>query len=363
MPYVAFFFLKRKMTVFIDNFAFPFYNGVNLTVLRGGKNMDYLKHLLKREKATLDTFKTMSKIFEMLCNQQEIKNIGKEAMTLVKELKGDVLLLQYSDDKFNVIHTLGNKETLEEKVEDKVFFKKIKESKKPFFKAEEGECFMALPILSKDVFLGVFCIYEEQKITCWEEIYTLLNLMALIFKHYELVEENKLNNIKDHVTDLFNYRHFQDQLELEVEKATRYHIPLSMVMIDVENFRLINEKLGYEAGDEVLRDIANVLEKTTRVVDMPARLNGDNFAILLSNTDLLGSYILLNRILLKLDRYKFKVNGNEFKVRVKLSATSFNAQESNGQAFLESAKEGLKGWTLPEVSDIIEKLENEKRNK
>lgn len=325
--------------------------------------MDYLKHLLKKEKVTLDTFKTMSKIFEMLCNQQEIKNVGKEAMTFVKKLKGDVLLLHYTDDKFNVIHAFGNKDSLDEKTEDKAFFKRVKESKKPFFKSEEGECFMALPILSKDVFLGLFCIYEEQEITCWEEIYTLLNLMALIFKHYELVEENKLNNIKDHVTNLFNYRHFQDQLELEVEKATRYHIPLSIVMVDVANFHLINEKLGYEAGDEVLRDIADILSKTTRVVDMPARLNGDNFAILLSNTDLLGSYILLNRVLLKLDRYKFKSGGNEFKVRVKLSATAFNTQEANGQLFLETAKEGLKERSLPEVAAVIAQLEEEKRTK
>lgn len=325
--------------------------------------MDYLKQLLKKEKVTLGTFKTMSKIFEMVCNQQEIKNIGKEAMTTVKGLKGDVLLMQYTDDKFNVIHSFGNKETLEEKVEDKAFFKKVKEAKKPLFQSKEEDCFLALPILSKDVFLGVFCIYDEQEITCWEEIYTLLNLMALIYKHYELVEENKLNNIKDHVTSLFNYRHFQDQLELEVEKATRYHIPLSMVVVDVENFHLINEKLGYEAGDEVLRDIADILEKSTREVDMPARLNGDTFAILLSNTDLLGSYVLLNRLLLKLDRYKFKGNGSEFKVRVKLSATAFDVHEGNGQFFLEKSKEALKGWTLPEVSEIIRDLEEEKRKK
>ena len=325
--------------------------------------MDYLKHLMKKENATLDTFKTMSKIFEMVCNQQEIKNIGKEALSSVKGLKGDVLLLQYTDEKFTITHSHGNKDSIEEKFEDKAFFKRIKESKKPFFKAEEGDCFLALPILSKDVFLGIFCIYEEQKITCWEEIYTLLNLMALIYKHYELVEENKLNNIKDHVTSLFNYRHFQDQLELEVEKATRYHIPLSMVTVDVENFHMINEKLGYEAGDEVLRDIASVLEKTTRMVDMPARLNGDTFAILLSNTDLLGSYILLNRILLKLDRYKFKANGSEFKVRVKLSATAFDVYEGNGQLFIEKGKNELKVWTLSEVGAIIKKLEEEKRNK
>lgn len=322
--------------------------------------MEYAKRLLNKEQVKLDKFKTLAKMFEMLSNQQEIKNIGKEALSMIKELTGDVILWQYAGDKFHVISSFGNKETLEVAIADKAFLKTLKDSKKPFFQTNQEECFMALPIISND-FLGAICIYQAQEIKCWEEIYTLLHLMALSFKYYGVVEENKLNNIKDNVTDLFNYRHFQDQLDLELEKATRYHIPLSMVMIDVQNFRLINEKLGYEAGDEVLRDIADILTKSTRNVDMPARLNGDNFAILLSNTDLLGSYILLNRILFKLNRHKFKINGNEFSVRIKLSATEFEIHDTTGQLFLNKAKEMLKECSMDEVARVITDLEAKKR--
>lgn len=324
--------------------------------------MDYMKHLLKKENVTLEKFKELSKIFEMLSNQQEIKNIGKEILHLIKDLKGDVLLARYEDEKVNIINFFGKRESIDDKLENKALFKKLKEEKKPFFGKDEDDCFMVLPILSKENILGVLCIYEKQEIKCWEEINTVLHFMTLILKYYSLIEENKLNNVKDQITDLFNYRHFQNQLELELEKAIRYHIPLSIVMVDIKHFNLINDKLGYEAGDEVLKQVANIINKTTRGVDMPARLQNDTFAILLSNTDSLGSFILLNRLLLKFNRHKFNIDGNEFKVKVKLSATSHEIHDTNGQLFLEKAKDNLKEWTVEEVSKEIEKLEEDKRN-
>lgn len=323
--------------------------------------MDYTKHLLKKEKVKFEKYETLAKMFEMLSNQQEIKNIGKKAMSMLNSLKGEVALIQHTHDKDNLIGSFGDKETLEQHLGDKAFFKKIKEDKKPYF-GKGDSFFMALPILSKDEYLGVLCIFNEQDIECWEEIYTILHLMSLAFKYYDIVEENKLSNVKDNVTELFNYRHFQDQLELELEKATRYHIPLSMVMVDVQNFQLINETLGFNAGDEVLRDIADVIEKSCRKVDMPARLNADTFGILLSNTDKLGSYILLNRVLLRLSRHKFKIDNKEFKVRIKLSATQFEIHDTNGQLFLEKGKESLREYSVEEVAKTIAELEEEKRN-
>lgn len=323
--------------------------------------MDYTKHLLKKENVELGKFDTLSKIFEMLSNQQEIKNVGKKALGMIKGLQGEVLLLQYTNEKFNLISSFGEKENIEKHLENRSFFKKMKDLKKPIFNSSEHNCFMALPILSKDEYMGSLCIYNVQEIQCWEEVYTLLHLMSLVYKYYETVEENKLSNVKDNVTDLFNYRHFQDQLELELEKATRYHIPLSMVMLDVQSFHLINDKLGFEVGDQVLREIGTLLEKSGRKVDMPARLSGDSFAILLSNTDLLGSYILLNRILLKLNRHKFKTDDREFKVKIKLSATQFEIHDTNGQLFIEKGKETLREYTPDEVMTIINDLEEQKR--
>lgn len=316
--------------------------------------MEYAKHLLNKENVKLDKFETFAHLFEMLTNQQEIKNVGRKSMSLIKELKGDVALCQVTNDSLYVVHSFGDREELETRVNNRSIIKKISKNLKPLFGDENDDFHMILPILSKDDFLGALFIYEEQEINCWEEIYTLLHLSSLVFKYYNLAEESKLNNVKDNVTDLFNYRHFQDQLELELEKATRYHIPLSLVMIDIESFKMINDKLGYDAGDEVLRQLSKLIEKSCRKIDMPARLNADTFAILLSNTDEKGAYIVLNRVLLKLKRHKFKIGGKEFKVKVKSSATQYELHDVNGEKLLSNSKDNLAMLTVEDTMKIIE---------
>lgn len=324
--------------------------------------MEYMKNLLKKENVTLSEHKLMSKLFEMLTNQQEIKNIGKEAMKMVESLKGEVLLLQYNDyNKYNVIHSFGDKNLIEDYLENTVLFKQLADTKKPIFNSDEFGCYLALPILSKDDFLGGFFIYNEQKIDCYEDLYLLLHFMALSFKFYTSLEENKLNTVKDTVTTLYNYRHFHDQLEIEFEKSTRSRIPLSMVTIDVVNFSLINEKFGYNGGDVILREVGELIKKTTRIVDMPSRINDDTFAILLSNTDLLGSFILLNRIFTRLERHTFSINDVEFNIKFRLSATGLDIDNPDISTFMENAKNALKEYTSDDITTIIKELQDKKR--
>ena len=322
--------------------------------------MDYMKNLLKKEDVTLDKHKLMSKLFEMLTNQQEIKNIGKEAMKLISSIKGEVLLLQYNDyNKFNVISSFGDKNLIEDYLENSLLFKQLSDNKKPIFNSDEHGCYLALPILSKDDFLGGLFIYNEQKIDCYEELFVLLHFLALAFRFYLSLEENKLNTVKDNVTNLYNYRHFQDQLELEFEKSTRYRIPLSMVSIDIVNFSLINEKFGFNGGDAVLHEVGEIIKKTTRSIDMPSRINDDTFAILLSNTDLLGSFILLNRVLMRLERHKFSVNGIDFNLKVRISANSLDLNNPDVNVFMSEGKSLLKEYSIEDVMNIIKEL-NEK---
>lgn len=324
--------------------------------------MEYMKNLLKKENVNLEEHKLMSKLFEMLTNQQEIKNIGKEAMKLISSLKGEVLLLQYSDyNKYNVIHSFGDKSAIEDNLENSLLFKKLADSKKPIFNSEEHHCFMALPIMSKDDFLGGLFIYEEQKIECFEELYLLLHFLALAFKFYTSLEENKLNTVKDTVTNLYNYRHFHDQLELEFEKSTRYRIPLSIVSIDIVNFSLINERFGYNGGDVILHEVGEIIKKTTRNIDMPSRINDDTFCILLSNTDLLGSYVLLNRILMRLDRHKFIVDDAEFNIKFRFSANTLDINAPDMNKFIDDAKSSLKELKVSDVMETISELQEQKR--
>jgi len=100
----------------------------------------------------------------------------------------------------------------------------------------------------------------------------------------------------DPLTGLRNRRDFQERLTLEVAESLRYHRPLSIVMLDVDNFKKYNDTFGHPAGDEVLRRLAQILMREARVVDQVARYGGEEFAVLLPMTDIHGAAIISERI-------------------------------------------------------------------
>ncbi|MBC7932682.1 MAG: diguanylate cyclase [Rubrivivax sp.] len=90
----------------------------------------------------------------------------------------------------------------------------------------------------------------------------------------------------DHLTGLANRRRFERQLEREVARTSRYGHPFCLLIVDVDNFKVINDTHGHEAGDEALRLVGNAIQAGTRGIDTGARIGGDEFAIILPETSL-----------------------------------------------------------------------------
>ena len=90
----------------------------------------------------------------------------------------------------------------------------------------------------------------------------------------------------DHLTGLANRRRFERQLEREVARTERYGHPFCLLLIDVDDFKGVNDAHGHEAGDEALRRVANVIQSGTRGIDTGARIGGDEFAVILPETGL-----------------------------------------------------------------------------
>ena len=89
----------------------------------------------------------------------------------------------------------------------------------------------------------------------------------------------------DHLTGLANRRRFERQLEREVERTLRHGRPFCLVMVDIDDFKTVNDTQGHDAGDETLRHIAKILQEGTRGIDLAARVGGEEFAVLLTETD------------------------------------------------------------------------------
>jgi len=102
--------------------------------------------------------------------------------------------------------------------------------------------------------------------------------------------------VTDGLTGLYNHRYLQEHLMLEVERSLRTGIPLGMLMIDVDHFRLYNNRFGHQTGDEVLRRVARLIAEHRRVNDVVARYGGEEFALLLINADHRVAYRIAERL-------------------------------------------------------------------
>ncbi len=99
--------------------------------------------------------------------------------------------------------------------------------------------------------------------------------------------ESELQQLADHdaLTGLFNRRRFDEELTRELARAARYQQPAALLVLDLDNFKYVNDNLGHQAGDQVVMSVAALLRKRLRETDIVARLGGDEFAILLPHTD------------------------------------------------------------------------------
>jgi diguanylate cyclase (GGDEF)-like protein len=102
----------------------------------------------------------------------------------------------------------------------------------------------------------------------------------------------KRQAVTDELTGLANRRSFLETLETELRRAQRFDSPLGLVFADLDNFKLVNDRFGHHAGDDVLRAFAAVLQGRIREIDLAARLGGEEFAVLLPETDASGSRAL-----------------------------------------------------------------------
>src|ERR1700682_663208 len=122
----------------------------------------------------------------------------------------------------------------------------------------------------------------------------LLRVPVLI--EYDELKKLNLNAVTDSLTELYNRRVFNEFFERELNRAKRYNQPLSLVMMDMHRFKEVNDKHGHPRGDEVLRMAAATLKKALRTSDYAFRIGGDEFALILPQTDAAQSLALARRV-------------------------------------------------------------------
>ena len=125
---------------------------------------------------------------------------------------------------------------------------------------------------------------------------TLIGFSTEITELHNLQEELQRLSTTDVLTNLPNRRHFLDCAEREFSRAGRHNVPLALLMLDIDHFKHINDRYGHPAGDRVLAEVAERIRQTIRKEDVAARLGGEEFAVLLPETEVGRALALAERI-------------------------------------------------------------------
>jgi diguanylate cyclase (GGDEF)-like protein len=169
--------------------------------------------------------------------------------------------------------------------------------------------FLSVPLVFKKDTLGVINFHRPNTDAFSEEENRLLKLVAnqvaLAIENAKLYTQARDLSIKDELTSLYNRRHFQTVLQIEWKRAVRFHRSLSLLMIDADHFKKYNDTFGHLQGDKVLREMANLLRKNVREIDTVARFGGEEFIILLPDTDKKGAVAVGEKLRKIIEAYRF----------------------------------------------------------
>lgn len=150
----------------------------------------------------------------------------------------------------------------------------------------------------------------------------------------------------DDLTGVANRRYFYERFEQEVARAKRYHHPLSCLILDLDNFKKVNDNYGHLAGDQVLREIAGIIRDNCRTSDLPARFGGEEFIVLLPETDLSGAASFAERLRQLIASREIPLkNGYKMVVTASLGVASLTPAElgalDSGEKLIQLADDAL----------------------
>jgi len=204
---------------------------------------------------------------------------------------------------------------------------------------------IALPVISdKKDFSCFFHICTDREVNdvekeLFDEYINQLNIATeIIF----LVRELYIKATHDGLTKLFNHKQGEILLGNEFERVKRNKQPLSLVMLDIDFFKKVNDKFGHQAGDEVLKYIGNLLSESLRRCDIISRYGGEEFMLVLPDTELKSTFEVIDRLKDTIQNHKFVFSNSEYSVTSSFGLVQFDEKEhKNPGALINDADKKL----------------------
>jgi len=171
---------------------------------------------------------------------------------------------------------------------------------------DAGRPVAVVPILFGRSFVGVLLVRSDDQARVWHDnemllLRTVADQVAVAVQHSRLYAQQQHLALTDSLTGCPNRRAFELQLERDLKIATRARQPVSLILLDVDHFKRVNDEHGHDAGDAALRFLSDVLRGELRAVDTAARYGGEEFAVILPQADLDGARAVAERLRSRLE--------------------------------------------------------------
>lgn len=209
------------------------------------------------------------------------------------------------------------------------------------------ETFACTTVLDRDALMVVFCAPGERLETLDAEdrlvLASVANDLTIAVENSELYKLTKKLAITDELTGLYNYRYMLQRLDDEIERARRYGRSVSMLMLDADEFKLYNDTHGHIAGDTALMELGAVLHGSVRDIDVVCRYGGEEFAILLPETDAEGAFVAAEKVRDAVAAHAFPAadGARTEQLTVSIGLSTFPRRASDREELLRQADDAL----------------------
>lgn len=172
-------------------------------------------------------------------------------------------------------------------------------------------------------------------------IFVIAYIVKYIIKSRDFDHQYKLATT-DGLTELYNHRYFQDQMRRQIASCQRYKNEFSMIIVDIDHFKSFNDTYGHQAGDAVLRQVAQTLKNNSRSTDIVCRYGGEEMSIILTNTDKEEAIIKAHKVCDAVAERIFKLSATQtVHVTISVGVSTFPEDGETPQQIIEIADQGL----------------------
>ncbi len=207
----------------------------------------------------------------------------------------------------------------------------------PLQRDQGVQSFLGVPVVFRDQATGLIALYNFSTRTFTDDDARVAELfasqVAIAMDNSRRVEQMKRQAVTDELTDLYNRRAFAQMGEREVGRARRYQRPLSLILFDIDHFKVVNDSHGHLMGDHVLKVLTRLVKETTRATDIVCRYGGEEFIVLMPEATREEGLAMAERLRQEISRMTIVTAGGTLSLTVSLGVASL---EPTGEDSLEN---------------------------